>query len=448
MALKITGTAVVVANASKNTTIGTISVVPPHPDRSTFELVTNPNTYFALTDKGVLTTAWSGTAVAGTYPIKVHAHGPGWNESADLTIQVAAVSAPPTLSPDGSSISGGTGSLVTADGTWTFGAATPQWPGFWKILLNGTQARGGNAKTLEVLNGGKLYHFGTDNRWYRWDGFWVVTSDPHVAPPAPTPTKIVLNPPTISIPDNSPIGTGLSAAAVTMSDGSGFSGVLAASDTLVGISGMALKSTRGLTPSDDGVRNVVVTATQNGSSVTATLGLTITAVVTPPGLAPDGSSISGGTGSLVTVDGTWSFGAAASGRPGEWSILLSGKPAPVGIAGSLEVNKGGKLYALTVLGNNWYLWQNGAFVPSSDPSPPSPTLNMILNPSSVTLFDNAPAGSTLCTVTVTMSDGSNFVGHLTVSDDIVSINGMALTTSRGLIPADARLHNVLVTAIP
>ncbi len=177
---------------------------------------------------------------------------------------------PPSLSPDGSSILGGTGSLMTAAGTWTFGASTPAYPGYWVILLNGGWAQGGVANKLEVLNGGKLYHFGTDHRWYVWGsgGGWLVTSDPHPAPPPPPPS-------------------------------------------------------------------------------------------------PDGSAISGGTGSLVTANGTWTFGISTPAYPGYWVILLNNQQAQGGVANKLEVLNGGKLYHFGT-DHRWYFWAGG-WVVTTDP---------------------------------------------------------------------------------
>ncbi len=455
MSMQITGT-VIAANAALGSLIGQISVVPPHPGLTTYELLVNPSGYFMLSASGGLYVRWMSPAVVGNYVIRVYAHGSGWLEFSSFTIRI--VPAPAVATPSKVTLNPSTVSVPdnSAAGTQLSSATVAMSDGsvFSGTLIADNALVAVNGKLLTLSRGLVAADVGLVNvtviakqNNVSVTAVLPLTITAHAPPPLPTPTKVVLTPPTISIPDNSLTGTALSTAAVTMSDGSGFTGVLAASDPLVGISGMALKSSRSLTSSDDGVRNVVVTATQNGGSATATLGLTITAVVTPPGISPDGSTISGGTGSLVTADGTWTFGAAAPGRPGEWFILLN--TTSTGIAGTLEVNKGGKLYALTVSGTNWYLWQSGAFVPSSDPSPPAPTLNTILNPSSASLQDNTPAGTTLSTASVTMSDGSNPPPlHLTVSDPIVSVSGMTLKTSRGLTSADDGLRDVTVTAVP
>src|SRR5262249_50953613 len=61
---------------------------------------------------------------------------------------------PFTPSPDGTSIQGGTGSLVTADGVWTFGA--PSGSG-WEIQLNGIPAASGTASELQVNGHAQLF---------------------------------------------------------------------------------------------------------------------------------------------------------------------------------------------------------------------------------------------------------------------------------------------------
>ena len=84
-------------------------------------------------------------------------------------------------SPDGSTISGGSGSLQSSDGIWSFGIAESAYPGNWDILLNG-QAVGIGSK-IEVANGGHVYAVGTDNRWYIWqNGSWVAMTNPNPSP--------------------------------------------------------------------------------------------------------------------------------------------------------------------------------------------------------------------------------------------------------------------------
>src|SRR5258708_7248819 len=76
-----------------------------------------------------------------------------------ITVTVA----PHGISPDGSKITGGAGQLVTADGTWTFGAPASNQPGNWQILLNGASAAPipnslvATGSELEVANSGGAY---------------------------------------------------------------------------------------------------------------------------------------------------------------------------------------------------------------------------------------------------------------------------------------------------
>jgi hypothetical protein len=81
----------------------------------------------------------------------------------------------------------------------------------------------------------------------------------------------------------------------------------------------------------------------------------------------------------------------------------------------------------------------------SDP-PPIPTA-ITLSPSSVTIPDNAPAGTLLVTANVTMSDGSQFTGILTTSNtNIFAISGMKIVTARALTSADDGTFSTVITA--
>lgn len=90
---------------------------------------------------------------------------------------------PPALSLDGTSIVLG-GSMITAEGTWSFGTATAS--GGNAILLNGAQASGGFGTTLQLI-GGEIYTFTADQRWYHWmRPGWTVVAAP-VVPPVVVP---------------------------------------------------------------------------------------------------------------------------------------------------------------------------------------------------------------------------------------------------------------------
>ena len=102
------------------------------------------------------------------------------------------------------------------------------------------------------------------------------------------------------------------------------------------------------------------------------LAIVLALICCSPALAqsvsPDGSVISNDTGTLMTAAGTWSFGGPASGRPGEWLILLNGSASNGGISTGLEVANGGQIYALTASGS-WWIW-NGSWTRTSPPPPP------------------------------------------------------------------------------
>ncbi len=170
------------------------------------------------------------------------------------------------VSPDGSIITGGTGSLTNSNGTLSFGTAYPGYPGNWNILLNSLQV--GIGSKIEIANGGQAYALGKSATWYVWqNSAWAVTTNP-----------------------------------------------------------------------------------------------------APPSLSTDGSAITGGAGSLKTVAGTWAFGTAYPGYPGNWNILLNSQQ--VGTGSTIEIANGGQLYALGKSGA-WYVWQNGVWAVTTNPSPPS-----------------------------------------------------------------------------
>ena len=169
----------------------------------------------------------------------------------------------------------------------------------------------------------------------------------------------------------------------------------------------------------------------------------------PPGISPDGTKSAAPNGlALVTAAGTWTWGAAAVGRPGENQINLNGVYAP-GIGSLMEVANGGKLYVETAAAS-WFVWTNTGFVPSGDPAAPPPTLTaIVLSPAKVTIPDNAPSGTFVASATVTTSDGSPFTGTLVLSGPdaaMFAVSGMNIVTARAFAPADDGMHTTTVTA--
>src|SRR5207253_1876335 len=149
---------------------------------------------------------------------------------------------------------------------------------------------------------------------------------------------------------------------------------------------------------------------------------------------------------LRTAAGTWAWGAAASGRPGEYNVNLNGSAVGVGLL--IEVAKGGQLYVNTAnLG--WYLWQGSGWVHSTDPGPspppPAPTpTSVTLTPASLSLPDNSPSGTSLSTVSVAMSDGSAFSGALSIgANNMAGFSGSTVVLTRALTATDDGAHSFL-----
>ena len=130
-----------------------------------------------------------------------------------------------SVSPDGSVISNGTGTLTNAAGTWSFGGPARGRPGEWLILLNGSASNGGISAALEVANGGQIYALTAAGSWWIWqNGSWTPTSAPSASPTATL--TLTFNPQMPSIPENTPLGTVVATATAAWSDGSPFTGTI------------------------------------------------------------------------------------------------------------------------------------------------------------------------------------------------------------------------------
>jgi hypothetical protein len=115
-----------------------------------------------------------------------------------------SIKATTTLSSDGSQLTASqSGSLYTADGTWTFSGN--------HVMLNGVDTKG--VAQLIQVSGGKLYQLSTSNAWWLWSGgaaasgWWSQTS----APPSPTSSQP---------PSNSGTGSSGGQASTQSPDGS------------------------------------------------------------------------------------------------------------------------------------------------------------------------------------------------------------------------------------
>ena len=99
------------------------------------------------------------------------------------------------------------------------------------------------------------------------------------------------------------------------------------------------------------------------SKSTTTLSMPSTwqfSVITSDGIV----SMAPGGAALHTSAGSWTWGSAATTRPGEYSVDFNG--VPVGIGSSMEVNHGGQIYVDTLHGG-WFLWNGTGFAGSAAP---------------------------------------------------------------------------------
>ena len=183
--------------------------------------------------------------------------------AAALADRVSAPTAATLLSHDGTVIQApAIGNIVTAEGTWTFGA-TARAGGDYSVLLNGSAANGGWAASLQVTNG-NLYAFAKSggHYWIRFDGAWV---DIGAAAPVEGTfaTKVIVIPNRTKTPDDTPAGTMIATVKVTMSrSGAPFTGRLVSSNALFEFRGMNVVLARSLARKDDGIHNTRITALQ------------------------------------------------------------------------------------------------------------------------------------------------------------------------------------------
>jgi hypothetical protein len=139
--------------------------------------------------------------------------------------------------------------------------------------------------------------------------------------------------------------------------------------------------------------------------------------VTPPFTpSSDGTTITGGTGSLTSIDGNWSFGAV---NGVGWNLMLNG--TPVGLAGgtyacdTIELNSHGQVWVRDPGTANWRLWLEQVLTTSPPPtSLPIPIGISMVPSNNTTISHTAPIGTLIAAITVTMSDGSAFAGSYTV----------------------------------
>jgi hypothetical protein len=186
--------------------------------------------------------------------------------SADGTV----ITAPMVAAADGTTLQPAAGTpnavapkavtgIYTSEGVWTFGAP-PNASGDYPLLLNGSNANGGFAGMLQVTNGNLYAMIKSGGFWVRWAAAWLPAGKPAQGTVAAKLAIAMLLPQT---PDNSPAGTVIAKATVTMSPATApFTGPLVSTNPLYTFQGSNIVLSRALTAADDGTHNAVATAVQ------------------------------------------------------------------------------------------------------------------------------------------------------------------------------------------
>src|SRR5271168_4301088 len=152
--------------------------------------------------------------------------------------------------------------IYTAEGVWTFGTP-PDASGDYPLLLDGSNANGGWADLLQVTNGNLYARQKSGPYWVRWpaSSAWFAAAAAPVEGTVATAITLALAVP--KIPDNSPAGTLVAKATVTMSPaGATFTGPLVSTNPLYTVQGTDIVLSRAATPADDGLHTATITAVQ------------------------------------------------------------------------------------------------------------------------------------------------------------------------------------------
>jgi hypothetical protein len=153
-------------------------------------------------------------------------------------------------------------------------------------------------------------------------------------------------------------------------------------------------------------------------------------------------------GTITTAEGTWTFGSTAR-AGGDYPLLLNGSAANGGWAASLQVTNG-NLYAFAKSGGHYWIRFNGAWIDIGAAAPVEGTFatKVTVIPNRTKTPDNAPAGTVLATVKVTMSrSGASFTGRLVSSNPLYTFRDMNVVLARALTPKDDGVHNARITAL-
>jgi hypothetical protein len=169
---------------------------------------------------------------------------------------------PYTPSPENMTISGGTGSVQTTDGIFSFGNASGSG---WELNCNGILVGYHGVLVIDQMmvygHSQLFWHDTVSHNWFSWVSNQYNSSTGPTA--RPIPINITMSPPNPQISHLASIGTFVSTVAATMSDGSGFSGTITIDDTTnFAVSGSSIVTNAALT---NAFYFVTATVTQNGT---------------------------------------------------------------------------------------------------------------------------------------------------------------------------------------
>lgn len=166
-------------------------------------------------------------------------------------------------------------------------------------------------------------------------------------------------------------------------------------------------------------------------------------------LSRDGTALQApAIGLITTSEGTWSFGSTAR-ADGNYPLLLNGSAANGGWAASLQITNG-NLYAFSKSSRHYWTRFDGAWVDVGAAAPVQGTFptKVTIIPNRTKTPDNAPAGTILATVKVTMSrPGAPFTGLLVSSNPLFTFRGMSVVLARANTSKDLGIHTVRITAL-
>jgi hypothetical protein len=277
----------VARNAPAGTVVGTLtardvgSIIPCN-----FVLSQQSAGYFAVSSNN-LVTVWNGSVAPGYYHVLVRAVGINTRFSEKATFNIYVISTPSLPTPTGITFVTTTASLPdnspAGTAVATFSVSMSDGSAFAGTLganPAGTVAISGSTRLVlaravtSADDGSQQWGVSATQNGVTVSSSIAVqvihlsppppptpppappSAPPPAPPPAPpTPTGVTFAPTSASLPDNAAAGTTVAVVSVSMSDGSAFTGALAASPSgTVTISGNKLVLARALTSADGGPR--------------------------------------------------------------------------------------------------------------------------------------------------------------------------------------------------